>query len=117
MNQPQSSGTKDPSRPSYEDDIDRRFAAAHEHQTLFYLTGSFTSPASFGSLTLQNSAPNTFFLAKYDPNGNVVWVRNAVGAGASEGHAVTIDTLGNVLVAGFFNDVASFENATVTSHG
>ncbi|HWY76766.1 MAG TPA: hypothetical protein VN281_14180, partial [Verrucomicrobiae bacterium] len=48
-----------------------------------YFSDSFQGVADFGTVALTNSAGangETLFLAKYDPNGNLVWA-NAIGTG------------------------------------
>ncbi len=41
-----------------------------------FITGDFTSPTLvFGSYTLTNMGSNDIYLAKYDPNGNVLWAK------------------------------------------
>jgi len=71
-----------------------------------YITGYFKSPTiTFGTTTLVNSGgaiPGDVFLAKYDPSGNVLWAKNAIGIGDDTGYGVATDATGNVFVTGFF---------------
>ena len=39
------------------------------------------SPIIFGSDTLNNSGSNDIYIAKYDPNGTVLWAKSARGSG------------------------------------
>ena len=71
-----------------------------------FVTGSFSEEGHFGPFVLSNSWVTRFFLAKYDPAGNVLWVRTTTGAiySASYGSLVSVDASGNVYVAGTFAD-------------
>ncbi|TAL63048.1 MAG: hypothetical protein EPN85_01080, partial [Bacteroidetes bacterium] len=68
-----------------------------------YITGDFDSaPMTIGSYTLTNNNPgSSYYLAKYDANGNVLWVRqHTVGTAYGErGTSVCTDAAGNVYVA------------------
>lgn len=53
------------------------------------------------------------FIAKYDGNGNFIWVKNmAVGAWPS---AVDVDPMGNIAISGTFDDSADFDPGTGTA--
>ncbi len=60
------------------------------------------------------------FLVKYDPNGNVMWVRTPVlpGSGCSaQGTFVALDPSGNAYVTGVFNDSLFFGSTLLTNGG
>jgi hypothetical protein len=82
-----------------------------------YWTGSFESATiSFDGVTLTNiSATNEdIFLAKYDPNGNVLWAKNGGGTSQEWATTVTTDPFGNVLIAGpYDSDTLSFDGIYV----
>lgn len=82
-----------------------------------YVTGRSTGAAEIEGGTQESvSLPysGTFmFLAKYDPAGNLVWVRNGTSTGQVSGKGVTVDASGDVYVAGWFLGDASFEGETV----
>ncbi|MCW3105228.1 MAG: hypothetical protein JWO09_3668 [Bacteroidetes bacterium] len=86
-----------------------------------YITGAFVgSTSTFGSTTLSNSNAGygDIFIAKYDPNGNVLWATGAGGTGDEESHSVSTDVSGNVYVAGYFASSAlTFGSSTLTSVG
>jgi hypothetical protein len=71
-----------------------------------YITGRFGSPTyTLATTTLTNAgAINTgeYFLAKYDPSGNLLWARTAAGADDDEGMGISVDASGNVYVTGYF---------------
>lgn len=78
-----------------------------------YLAGYFGSPTlTFGSTTLTN--PGLFFV-KYDPNGNVLWAKDAGGGWA---YSVAVDALGSIyLVGSFINSPLTLGSTTLTNSG
>lgn len=77
-----------------------------------YVTGVFDVSATFGSgepnQTALSGANSEVFLAKYDHNGALVWVKNAGGAGLDFGYGLDVDGLGNSYVTGKFDNTATF---------
>lgn len=77
-----------------------------------YLTGDFSSPISFGIVTLSANGREAF-LAKYDLEGNFKWVRQITGSLDPEqarvySNDVAIDEFGNAYIVGTFNERAYF---------
>jgi gliding motility-associated-like protein len=69
-----------------------------------YVTGYFRSPKiQFGSILLSKAGMTDFYLAKYDPNGTVIWAKSAGNTGVDFGYTVCTDLLGNVYVSGGFS--------------
>ncbi|MDR3611398.1 MAG: SBBP repeat-containing protein [Ignavibacteriaceae bacterium] len=73
-----------------------------------YVTGSFSGTASFGSSQLTTYGGNDIFVAKYDPNGNCLWVDQAGGTGADNGNGISVDAAGNRFVVGSFTGTGTF---------
>jgi len=70
-----------------------------------YIAGFFNdSTFTIGSTTLVNASRghDESFVAKYDPNGNVLWAKSASGMDSDEANSVATDALGNVYLAGSF---------------
>lgn len=82
-----------------------------------FVTGSFNGATiTFGSITLVNTGWADMFIVKYDPNGNVIWAKNAKGASLDGATSVSTDISGNVFVTGFFNsDTLTFGNYILTN--
>ena len=87
------------------------------------LTGYFnSSTAMFDDTNLHNSnlvstnSPD-IFVAKYNSSGNVVWARQAGGAGIDEGFAIAVDFQGNSYLSGVFSETATFGGLTLTNGG
>jgi hypothetical protein len=68
-----------------------------------YIAADFTSPnVVFGSTTLNNTSGSTnLLLAKYDPNGNVLWAKTATSSGGTDQpYTINSDKMGNVYLTG-----------------
>jgi hypothetical protein len=77
-----------------------------------YLTGSSSSSnAMFGTIPFVTQRLGDLFLAKYDPQGTALWVRQVAGLGTERGDAVALDAATNIYVA------ASFSSTTLTLGG
>ncbi len=86
------------------------------------VTGWFTSAATFGpgeaAETVLNSAGNyDVFLARYNPEGSLVWARRAGGTGSDTGNAVAVLSNGASLITGGFSGSAGFASRTLVSAG
>jgi len=81
-----------------------------------YMTGFFSGVASFGTTWL-NGSQQSFFLAKFDVNGNCIWAKQSTGAGVSSGSGVAVDKDGNLYVCGTTSDSISFDTFTIPRGG
>ncbi|MGZ3898871.1 MAG: T9SS type A sorting domain-containing protein [Bacteroidia bacterium] len=84
-----------------------------------YVAGKYEENAIFSGVTLPNGGNNNHdgFVAKYDPAGNLSWVRTYGGPLGDYNHAMYCDGTGAVLVTGEiegFNDVITFPGSTTT---
>lgn len=52
--------------------------------------------------SLANAGSNDAFIAKYSADGVVQWVARQAGTGTDGANAVTADSSGNVIVAGYY---------------
>jgi len=69
-----------------------------------YITGVFTNPLLiFGSDTATYYGGSTIFLAKFDVNGNFLWVRSAGGGWFDFSYSVAVDASGNICIAGSYS--------------
>jgi hypothetical protein len=86
-----------------------------------YVTGYFQSDTiTFGTITL----PNTYigyadiFIAKYAPNGTVLWAKSAGGTSDDDVRSVATDASGNVFVTGYFrSSTITFDTTILTNAG
>lgn len=65
-----------------------------------YIAGYFTDTAYFESTVLIGKGETDGFIARYDVNGNLNWVRQLGGADADFCSAMDVDDAGNIFVSG-----------------
>ncbi|MCI0539929.1 MAG: SBBP repeat-containing protein, partial [Verrucomicrobiales bacterium] len=80
------------------------------------VTGSFAE-ADFGGVILTSAGSYDMFVAKYSPDGILMWVRQAGGGEGATGSDVATDSAGNVLVTGCFFETAEFDGTLLRSAG
>ncbi|HRF81749.1 MAG TPA: hypothetical protein PL070_16850 [Flavobacteriales bacterium] len=89
------------------------------------ITGGVMSDSiTFGSITLYNATTNQaedVFVAKFDPDGNLLWARSGAGTGGTArdvGNAIAVDNNGNVYSCGYFrSQTISFGSVILTNEG
>ncbi len=82
-----------------------------------YVTGYFTSAATFGSTTLSSSGIDDVFLAKLGTNGLFSWAVKAGGPNSDRALSIKTDAAGNSYITGFFYGTANFGSQSVTAAG
>jgi hypothetical protein len=83
-----------------------------------YVTGSFYGNASFESIKLTGTPPDfadrSIFIAKYDRNGTLRWVKQSTGIhtgfswAQSSGNGIAVNARGDCYVTGFFDIAIQF---------
>ena len=81
------------------------------------LVGYFTGPAAFGAKTLAGAGLWDVAVAKYAPDGTQLWATEAGGPASDEPQSVAVDKQGNVIVAGSYQQSASFGPLKLSSAG
>jgi hypothetical protein len=78
-----------------------------------YVTGNFRGPADFTSngtsVNLSSVLRDDVFVWKLDSDGDGVWAKSVGSTGTDVGRSVTVDSLGNVYVTGYFAGTADFD--------
>ena len=87
-------------------DYDLSHPVAVDDNGNVYISGSFSnSSITLGGCTLQNDklGYSHFFIAKFDPNGNVLWLKGGLPDEIGSANAIKVDKSGNVFVCGYFS--------------
>jgi len=69
-------------------------------------TGYFYDGISFGDTNILASSSSDIFLAKFDTDGELLWVTSAGGSSSDQARSASCDPEGNILLTGsFYNDI------------
>ena len=82
-----------------------------------YMTGSFISAAKFGTTNIISKGDYDIFLAKYDPQGTLLWIKNFGSVLEDVGYGVACGKSGDVTITGTFRDTADFGGRKLYSKG
>ncbi|MDP2090848.1 MAG: SBBP repeat-containing protein [Candidatus Gracilibacteria bacterium] len=97
---------------------DRIFGQTIDNNGNIYITGQFLESTNIlGQVLTTNINYNDGFVAKINPNGDLVWAKKFGGTGHDEGTAVAVDTDGNVYLTGKFVGTADFFGQSMTTYG
>ncbi len=89
--------------------VDRGYSVATDPAGHVYVTGQYQSTdARAGETVLPNAGDFDLFVAKYDADGELLWIRTAGGTGNDYGHGVAVDSRGHVVVGGSLGAGARF---------
>ncbi|MBP6731601.1 MAG: hypothetical protein KA149_06050, partial [Chitinophagales bacterium] len=81
-----------------------------------YVTGNIAGRADFSGTIYQGSGIYDLFVAKYGPNGDLLWVKLGGGPGNDQGNSIKWSN-GYLYVCGSFEGTATFSGTTLTSKG
>jgi hypothetical protein len=85
-----------------------------------YITGCFYNTVDFdpgaGVHEIPSAGGSDAFLLELDPNGSYVWSGTMGGAYEDTGQGVAVDSLGNVLIVGQFENTANVSPTSVQSN-
>jgi hypothetical protein len=82
-----------------------------------YITGYFYGTAIFDTVHLTSFGGNDIFIAKFDPDGNCLWAKQAGGIDQDNSNGISIDAYGNSYITGEFMSTAKFDTLQLTSFG
>lgn len=82
-----------------------------------FVTGFFQGTALFDDVRLSSAGNSDVFVAKYDPQGALLWVRQAGGPGEDVGVDITLDSSANIYITGFFQEVIDFQGMRLRGVG
>ena len=91
-------------------------SAALDKTGNIYVTGSYYETLKLGTFTHKCVGHSDIFVAKFTPQGKVLWAASAGGTGnwVDEAKGLAVDSSGNVYINGSFTDNARFGTTTLT---
>jgi hypothetical protein len=96
-------------------DHDRAFVTATDNLGNVYVSGEYTDTAVFSGITLISSSYEDIFLAKYDPNGNLIWIKSVGGYNIDAPSSLAIDNNNNIYMTGVNFGTAVFDTITLNN--
>lgn len=99
--------------------IDQAVSVKTDLNGNIFMSGYFASSTmTIGSYSLINSGGFDIFLAKYSPNGTVLWAKREGGTNDDYSFSTCTDALGNAFITGYFVSLPiTFGATTFTAHG
>jgi hypothetical protein len=85
-----------------------------------YIAGFFTGTVTFGDTSVTTTGIEEtldIYIAKYDASGNFKWVRTAGGQAHDEATDISAIGSGGVIITGYIEGDASFDDTTLTDVG
>lgn len=81
------------------------------------VAGAFFGTAVFGSTSLTSSGSFDGFIAQYNSDGDILWVKQIAGQSNDLAYSVAVDAAGDSYVSGYFTGSANFGGATADAAG
>lgn len=86
-----------------------------------YLAGKYRRGFTLGSTALPDPAPalneDDIYIAKFDSQGNPIWIKPFIGLGFEACNGLTLDRIGNIILAISFHKTISHANHKFTVNG
>jgi len=82
-----------------------------------YITGWFSETADFDDQSITSAGSYDMFVAKYDPDGNCLWVNGGGGTSDDYGNRITLANDGGVCIGGSYRGTFTTGEHTFTSQG
>jgi hypothetical protein len=81
------------------------------------ITGYFHGTAQFGAVTLISNGGDDAFIAKINPQGKFLWVKQLGGVENDYGRDITTDKQGNIIATGGFQGLVQFGESKLQAQG
>jgi hypothetical protein len=95
--------------------VDTPVAMIFDNEGNLIVTGNFKETASFEHEEIISEGNKDVFLAKYDIDGNRLWLKNFGGTDFDGSSSVTVDKNNNIYLCGNFKKTCVFDNQTLES--
>jgi hypothetical protein len=96
---------------------DIAYGVALDNSGAVYVTGFFSGTMTVDGVTVTSAGLYDIFLAKYNSDGTLVWLKRAGGTGSDIGHGIVLDSAGNIAIVGEFQNTASFGSNSIAALG
>ena len=93
------------------------YGVALDNSGAVYVTGFFSGTMTVDGVTVTSAGLYDIFLAKYNSDGTLVWLKRAGGTGSDIAHGIVLDSVGNIGIVGEFQNTASFDNNSIAALG
>lgn len=93
---------------------DEAFSLALDAQKNILVTGRFSGPAKFGTVSLTSTGTTNAFIAKYNSSLELLWVKQLATA---DGYGIATDNGGNAYVTGSFFGSVIMGSTTINAPG
>ena len=97
--------------------FDQGLSVATDSQRNIYVTGVFQGTARFEENLIASAGQSDVYIAKYNPNAELLWVRQAGGPANDTARSITIDSSNDIYITGDFIETAEFGDTTLSSSG
>ncbi len=94
-------------------------AIAVDAQGNSFVTGTFSGRSNFGGANVVSSGIADVYVAQYDRDGHLIWLRQAGGQSTAThcGFGIALDPAGNSYITGYFHNDTWFGNSLIKSLG
>ena len=82
-----------------------------------YLTGYFKDVAKFDTISIgtADKTDDDIFVARYNPKGKIIWVKQAGGSQRDYGFSISNDRVGNSYITGYFSGKCGFDDISLST--
>jgi hypothetical protein len=98
-------------------DYDSGWAINVDSNNNVYLTGYYNTDANFGSTIKVSQGAGDIYVAKYNNDGILQWVKTAGGPWSDTGQSIVLDRNGSIFVTGSYVNDATFGSQYQISQG
>jgi hypothetical protein len=98
-------------------DNDNILALAVDPAGNIAIAGAYDKRMTIGDKEVRSSGDSDALIARFDPDGKILWSKVFGGTGEDVANGVAVDAVGNVVVTGWFSDKVDLGKGPVKAHG